>query len=163
LVTSDGGFARFVRTRVVPQVLPRIFSVAAMRRFMFRTISQTAIQYRDCTLSSGSAGAVQSGDRLPWIRLGEDSAAADNFAPLRSLDWQVHVYGEAKPAVEELCQAHALALHAYPWRDTMRAAGIARNATYLIRPDGYVGFADSGANAEALQQYVAKWVLAARP
>ena len=32
--------------------------------------------------------------------------------------------------------------------------GFVRDAVYLIRPDGYVGFADRGANAANLQQYL---------
>jgi hypothetical protein len=36
----------------------------------------------------------------------------------------------------------------------MRFAGFVRNAVYLIRPDGYVGFADRDANATNLQQYL---------
>ena len=34
---------------------------------MFRTISQTAVNYRGSSLSEGRAGAVHGGDRLPWV------------------------------------------------------------------------------------------------
>ena len=80
---------------------------------MFRTISQTAIECRHSALSSGAAGNIKSGDRLPWVRLGEDAAGADDFAPLNALDWQVHVYGKVSPAVAALCKARALALHVF--------------------------------------------------
>jgi hypothetical protein len=36
----------------------------------------------------------------------------------------------------------------------MHAAGFVRNAVYLIRPDGYVGFADRDADGADLQQYL---------
>ncbi|MEP6655623.1 MAG: FAD-dependent monooxygenase [Betaproteobacteria bacterium] len=91
MVTSDGTTARWIRTRIVPYLMPLVFSVRAMRRFMFRAISQTAIEYRRSALSCGSAGSIKAGDRLPWVRLGEGATAADNFAPLKALDWQVHV------------------------------------------------------------------------
>jgi 2-polyprenyl-6-methoxyphenol hydroxylase-like FAD-dependent oxidoreductase len=162
MVTSDGRVARWIRTRVVPRVLPVLFSSNAVRRFMFRTISQTAIEYRHSALSSGAAGAVKAGDRLPWVRLGEDAAAGDNFAPLRALDWQVHVYGDASPTLAALCKARGLALQAFAWRDGMGAAGLARGAAYVIRPDGYVGCADAGASAETLERYLAEWVLRPR-
>ena len=36
----------------------------------------------------------------------------------------------------------------------MASAGFVRGAVYLIRPDGYVGFADRDANVAKLQQYL---------
>ncbi len=157
IVTSDGPIARFVRLRVVPRVLPRLFTIDTVRRFMFRTVSQTAIEYRKSSLSAGRAGQVHGGDRLPWVPL--DRAAAtgagrDNFAPLRSLDWQVHVYGSATPAISALCGATGFPLHVFAWQDAMRASGLARDAVYLIRPDGYVGFVDRAASEAKLRQYL---------
>ena len=165
LVTSTGALAAFVRLRVVPIILPVLFAIDAMRRFMFRTVSQIAIEYRDSALSSGAAGEVRAGDRLPWVKLDEvggDSAAGDNFAPLAAMDWQLHVYGETSPAITELCRARGLAVHAFAWRHAMQAAGLARNAAYLIRPDGYIGFADAAGDAEILERYVDAWQLRGR-
>ena len=69
-VTSPSAMARLVRLHIVPLVLPLAFAFQAMRRFMFRTISQTGVNYRDSSLSEGRAGAVTTGgDRLP---LGKD-------------------------------------------------------------------------------------------
>ena len=165
LVTSAGPLATFVRLHIVPLVLPRLFATNAVRRFMFRTVSQTAINYRDSALSSGAAGKVNAGDRLPWVKLDgarNGSTASDNFAPLAAMDWQVHVYGEPTPAIAELCQERGLALHAFAWRDAMEAAGLARDAPYLVRPDGYVGFADTAASAEKLRRYLDAWQLRGR-
>jgi hypothetical protein len=44
----------------------------------------------------------------------------------------------------------------------MHSAGLVRNAVYLIRPDGYVGFADRGANAARLRQYLIDWQIRPR-
>jgi 2-polyprenyl-6-methoxyphenol hydroxylase-like FAD-dependent oxidoreductase len=155
LVISDGRLARFVRLHVVPRVLPVLFSTNVTRRFMFRTVSQTAIEYRRSNLSAGVAGKIRGGDRLPWIKLGPSPAGhADNFAPLVSLDWQLHVYGDVAPAISGVCKAMRLPLHSFPWQQAMHSAGFVRGAVYLIRPDGYVGFADRDANAAKLQQYL---------
>jgi hypothetical protein len=155
LVISDGRLARFVRLHVVPRVLPVLFSKNVTRRFMFRTVSQTAIEYRRSNLSAGVAGKIRGGDRLPWIKLGPSPAGhADNFSPLVSLDWQLHVYGDVAPAISGVCKAMRLPLHSFPWQQAMHSAGFVRGAVYLIRPDGYVGFADRDANAAKLQQYL---------
>jgi hypothetical protein len=155
LVISDGYLARFVRLHIVSRVLPVLFTLNAMRRFMFRTVSQTAINYRHSSLSGGHEGKIRGGDRLPWVTLDPSAAGGGgNFAPLSSLDWQVHVYGDAAPAISEACRTRGLPLHAFPWHEAMRSAGFVRDAVYLIRPDGYVGFADRNANAATLQQYL---------
>ena len=78
----------------------------------------------------------------------------DNFAPLASLDWQVHVYGEPTPDVAAMCRARRLALHVFPWRTEMDRTGLVRNAVYLVRPDGYVALADPDARPVTLQTYL---------
>ena len=78
-VTTQGGVARCVRTRLVPLLAPLLFRLAPVRRFLFRTVSQTGIQYRKSPLSEGAAGSVRGGDRLPWVETGPNE---DNFAPL---------------------------------------------------------------------------------
>src|SRR6185503_8657570 len=98
VVTSRGPIARFVRTTLAPVLIPRLFRSSAVRRLMFRTVSQTGVRYRDSPLSEGRAGRVHGGDRLPWVE------AADTFAPLTSLAWQVHVYGAATPEVQTTCR-----------------------------------------------------------
>jgi hypothetical protein len=146
--------ARFVRLRVVPLLMPSIFAVPAMRRVMFRTVSQTAVSYRNSSLSQGRAGAVHGGDRLPWVKMDWNEQYRDNFAPLNSLDWQMHVYGEATPQMRALCDERRLPLHVFPWRREMWRARLRRNAAYLVRPDGYVALADITGSAGKLAAYL---------
>jgi hypothetical protein len=155
IVTSDGPVARFVRVHIVPRLLPALFQSNSFRRFMFRTISQTAVNYRGSSLSEGIAGRVRGGDRLPWIEFdGTADRRTDNFMPLNSLDWQVHVYGEPRPGISELCQRWGLPSHVFPWQPVMQRAGLRRNAVYLVRPDGHVALADPDASASRLEAYL---------
>lgn len=156
-VTSRGTMARLVRLRLVPLVIPRLFSVRAIRRFLFRTVSQIMVNYRGGTLSEGRAGTVHGGDRLPWVA--ESGIEGDNFRPLGSLDWQVHVYGEATEEVRSVCEARKLALHVFPWRREMGRAGLRRNAVYVVRPDGYVGLASAEGSAAAVARYLGPGLL----
>src|SRR5262245_57566404 len=118
-VTSATAIARALRLRVVPLLLPALFELEAFRRLAFRTVSQTAINYRECALSEGCAGHVRGGDRLPWVAFDPDHGGPDNFAPLTSLEWQVHVYGSVVPAIRALCADHHLALHGFTWQPPM--------------------------------------------
>jgi len=164
LVTRRGGVARFVRTRIIPIVVPIAFRIWAMRQLLFRTVSQTTVNYREGTLSEGMAGRVRGGDRLPWADLG---SGTDNFAPLTSVEWQVHVYGgagsgrreaeggkgEEGRGLRETCAELRLPLHVFGWEPMMGRGGLQKGAAYLVRPDGYVALADPSADPQRLRQY----------
>lgn len=153
--TREGSFARAFRLQIVPRIVPWLLDRAPVRRLLFRTVSQILVRYRHGTLSEGSAGAVHGGDRLPWV------PGLDNFAPLTSLDWQVHVYGDVAPELAERCAARALPLHRFEWGPETARVGLRRSAMYLLRPDGYVALADPDASAERLERYLATWKRAA--
>jgi 2-polyprenyl-6-methoxyphenol hydroxylase-like FAD-dependent oxidoreductase len=152
-IVNDGVIARYVRARLVPLLLPRLFDIGAWRRLMFLTISQTNVNYRGCALGMGSAGRVRGGDRLPWVRF-EDGT--DNFASLRSLDWQAHVHGEASREIERACTQASLDLRTFHWSKAAGEAGLARGAFYLVRPDGYVALAAADGIPGALEDYQAR-------
>jgi 2-polyprenyl-6-methoxyphenol hydroxylase-like FAD-dependent oxidoreductase len=155
-INNDGALARLVRVRLVPLLLPALFRLHALRRLMFKTVSQTNVHYRASPLSTGAAGRVSAGDRLPWLRQPDGT---DNFAALRDLSWQAHVYGDASDEIARACREAALELHRFSWSEAAHAAGLARGALYLIRPDGYVGLAAAGDAAAKLRDYQARWHL----
>ena len=153
-VTSDTTFARFVRTKVIPAVVPALLRLPAMRRFAFRTVSQIAVNYRDSPLSRGTAGRLRGGDRLPWVMI--KRGESHNFVALTSMDWQIHVYGDPAPGLRALADGRKIPLHVFPWEAGMKRAGFERNAAYLIRPDGYIGLADRGGSASAIDAYLSE-------
>ena len=154
-VTSPGTIARRLRLDIVPRLLPLLLKLSAARRFVFRNISQTAVNYRGSSLSEGHVRAVRGGDRLPWVQTGNGSNdGLDNFTPLNSIDWQVHVYGAAASQLQATCSARNLALHVFQWSPAADGAGLQRNAVYLVRPDGYVALADANGGATAITSYL---------
>jgi len=119
-------------------------------QMLFRTISQTRITYRDTPISEGRAGDSRGDDRLPWVE------GLANFAPLSESCWQVHIYGAADPALVAAAREHGIKVFefAYPTDDS--DAGLARNAAYLVRPDGHVGLAMPTQDADALPDYLVR-------
>ena len=150
VVTKRSSLARLVRRRIVPLVAPLVFRTRTLRRLLFTTVSQTLVSYRGSSLSAGAAGGVRGGDRLPWVKLG---SGEDNFAPLTSLTWQVHVYGDVKQDVRDACAALLVPLHVFRWKSGMQRTGLQNAALYLVRPDGYVALAEPSADPEQLRQY----------
>lgn len=147
VATAEGKIADLIRTRLAPLVIPTVTKVGVAREWLFRTVSQLMINYRDSELSTGRAGEVHGGDRLPWVK------SADNFGPLCEPVWQVHVYGTASAELTSWCARRHLPLHVFEWSDAHGAVGFARNALYLIRPDTYVALAEVSGAPEAIEVY----------
>ena len=149
LATAEGKLASIIRTRIVPVVLPALAKFEAFRKFMFRTVSQVTINYRQSFLSEGEAGAIHGGDRLPWVV----TEGIDNYDPLVAMTWQVHLYGTACPELTRWCREHDLPLHVFAWRAKYGEAGFAQHALYLLRPDTYIALADGSGAVDVLQRY----------
>ena len=109
------------------------------------------MNYRGKVLSAGTAGRIHGGDRLPWVPID----GKDNFESLAAMTWQVHVYGSATAELAAWCASHDVPLHVFGWRSEHEAAGLSRDATYLLRPDSYVALADASSGPDALDRYCA--------
>jgi 2-polyprenyl-6-methoxyphenol hydroxylase-like FAD-dependent oxidoreductase len=151
LATAEGRTADFIRTRIVPLVVPALFKLELAREYLFSAVSQIVIAYRDSALSAGKAGAIHGGDRVPWAK----AANGDNFDTLTTTDWQLHVYGTLGARLSEWC-ASRVAVHEFSWEAAHEAAGFSRDAMYLIRPDGYVALAASEQDPTLLERYLAE-------
>src|SRR6266550_2810536 len=151
-VTAEGWIADILRTRVAPVLFPRVISFEVVREYIFRTVSQITLNYRGCPLSAGSAGHVHGGDRLPWVSID----GRDNFATLTVMTWQIHVYGTASAELAAWCADHEVPLHVFDWRSEHEAAGLARDALYLLRPDTYVALADLSGAPGIIDRYCAE-------
>jgi 2-polyprenyl-6-methoxyphenol hydroxylase-like FAD-dependent oxidoreductase len=154
-LVGEGAAGQFTRKIVAPLVFGVLTRFSLGRHAIFRTISQTRIHYSDSPLSQGVAGDVHGGDRLPWT----DADASDNFEPLRSLDWQAHVYGEAHKDLGTACRQLRLPLHVFPWSESAKNAGLKRDALYVVRPDGYVALASSEQSVTKLRTFIEQFQL----
>lgn len=148
-ITADGRLANLLRTRLAPVLLSRLTALGKARSFLFRTVSQIGLNYRLMPLSFGSAGHVHGGDRMPWVH----DLEGDNFVPLANPCWQVQVYGLASKELVGWCAARHIPLQVFAWSPTHEAAGLARNAVYLLRPDSYVALAEASSSTAALERY----------
>jgi 2-polyprenyl-6-methoxyphenol hydroxylase-like FAD-dependent oxidoreductase len=154
LMTGSGLTNTLFRETVMPHLAPFALGFSGVRTAAYRLVSQTRISYHESALSDGTAGEIHGGDRLPWVPLANDT---DNFAPLASMDWQIHIYGNAEQVLQTAAQTANLPLHQFAWTDGMEKTGLKRDALYLIRPDGYVALADTGQDLEKLQVYLDKF------
>ncbi|EAW12155.1 putative FAD binding monooxygenase [Aspergillus clavatus NRRL 1] len=151
-LVSKGYVAGFLRTWFVPTIMPYLTRLTAVRHRIFQGVSQILVNYRESALSAGTAGSVQGGDRMPWAPVGD----LDNFDSLKEITWQVHVYGAAKPELEEWCRAKGIPLHGFPWDAKYQGVGLGQDAAYLIRPDTYIAVAEPSGLPENFDKYLAE-------
>jgi 2-polyprenyl-6-methoxyphenol hydroxylase-like FAD-dependent oxidoreductase len=156
-ITSRSLLIGLFRRYAMPKILNIALHTSIGSRAFFGLISQAAIQYRAGPISSGTAGKVSGGDRLPYV----PTPGSDNFEPLRSLDWQVHVYGEVNAEFRAMLASTGIPVHAFAWSESAGKAGLERDAAYLVRPDGHVALASPVQEAAGFQRYLAG--LAIRP
>jgi 2-polyprenyl-6-methoxyphenol hydroxylase-like FAD-dependent oxidoreductase len=141
-VNKRSFLATVIRTRLVPLILPKLFQRPAIRSAAFRLVSQTRISYPKSTLSTGAVGHLHSGDRLPWLK------EQDNYAPLTTLDWQLHCYGP----IPAWCRN--IPLHQFAPGGPIKSGTLC-----LIRPDGYIGWIGNTEDHTGLTAYTSKWDL----
>ena len=130
---AAGALARCVRTRAsFPRLLPRL--VALRRRSGAFAVPHALADRDQLPRQPPQRGARRARARRRPAALGARGADGDNFAPLASLDWQVHVYGraDAEPAARRAREAGARTSSRGGRRPPR--AGLARDALYLVRP-----------------------------
>ena len=149
VATGSSQLARFVRMQVFPRAAALAVRIMPVRRLMFRTISQIAIAYTKSPLSAGVAGRIKGGDRMPWI----ETASGDNFEGLDPRSWHVLVYGEVRRTLADWCALSGVAVHSHRWSASAQAAGVRRDAAYLLRPDGYVALSVAGGSDRPIARY----------
>jgi 2-polyprenyl-6-methoxyphenol hydroxylase-like FAD-dependent oxidoreductase len=151
-VVGTGVTSKFFRRFFAPDVAPLLLRLKAVRRAQFRLVSQIRIEYRSSPMSQGEAGSLHGGDRLPWL------PGQDNFKPLETLNWQLHLCGTPSDALREFAAQRALPLHSFAFDDAAKSAGFVPGAAYLVRPDGYVALAQPDQNTQTLNQFLSKWL-----
>jgi 2-polyprenyl-6-methoxyphenol hydroxylase-like FAD-dependent oxidoreductase len=152
-IVQENIAGEIVRTILFPYLLPFLLGFSAVRRAQFRLVSQTRINYRQSPLSEGSTGDVEGGDRLPWM----GTSDGGNFEPLKSLDWQIHIYGNASTDLRRFARERGLVTHEFPWSEAAYQAGFERDSLYLVRPDGHVALAENKQHIEKLGSYLSRF------
>ncbi|MBX3390689.1 MAG: FAD-dependent monooxygenase [Phycisphaeraceae bacterium] len=153
-VVGPGVGPGFVRSVLFPFVFPLLLKSRAIRRAQFRLVSQVRIQYHSSALSRGKSGKLKGGDRLPWL------LTHDNFAPLRSLDWQLHAFGSQSENTPRFAKTHNLAYSHFPFDSHAADAGFSPTELYLVRPDGHIGLIAS--EEMEVHNYLRHWNIRAR-
>jgi hypothetical protein len=166
LVVSDRWIAGLFRTRILARIAAFAMRFKRVQTLAFRTISQTAIAYRESPLSKILPGlpdgAPRAGDRFPWLRLRfqANGPVEDLFQKLDDTRYNLIVIEQPAPPGEALGLGDLLRVHVIP-DEANNAQELARvrisgQAFYLLRPDGHVGLAGVRPEPGAVTRYLSE-------
>lgn len=159
LISGPGIGRRIARTILFLYVIPRLLRFSATRKIVFRRISQAFVSYGASRLSQGSVGEIKGGDRLPWVVFDD---GVDNYMPLQSFEWQIHVYGGAEESLRDAAKAADVTLYEFECTARVEKAGFRRNACYLVRPDGYIATAETDPHGKTLSALLSRFKVSTR-
>jgi 2-polyprenyl-6-methoxyphenol hydroxylase-like FAD-dependent oxidoreductase len=184
MLTDLVGSSHPVVRRLISQLGPWVGAAGKVQELVPFRISQLALGYRGSPLSAhhGRAGRLHAGDRLPDLLVrcrtahGEGWREKPVFAIVDPYFTLLVVQPDADGAAGvDWCEA------VRPWEPVIRVVGIAppsgeaararfhaafgrSRAVFLVRPDGYVGFAGGKhASARHLASYCRRWLTVREP
>jgi len=154
----------FLRMHVLPPIAEHIFSLEAVRRYAFPTISQIGINYRHSSLSNHAGDEnfeVKAGDRMTYFlvdgknifdRLQEAKfhflAFSAQPADLNSLREEIE--GQYAPLMD---------FNAIPMSHEVKEIfGTEKDFSILLRPDNHVGTISSDISSNRTGEYLAKFI-----
>src|SRR5215831_18976786 len=154
----------FLRLHVLPPIAKHIFSLDAVRRYAFPTISQIGINYRHSSLSNHAGDEnfeIKAGDRMSYFlidgknvfdRLKEAkfhflafSAQPADFASLRE---------EIEGQYTRLMDFNAIPMS----HEVKEIFGTEKDFSILLRPDNHVGTISSDVSSNRTREYFAKFI-----
>jgi 2-polyprenyl-6-methoxyphenol hydroxylase-like FAD-dependent oxidoreductase len=154
----------FLRMHVLPPIAEHIFSLDAVRRYAFPTISQIGINYRHSSLSNHAGDEnfeVKAGDRMPYFLIDGKNI----FDRLKEAKFHFLAF-LAQPADlnslrEEMEGKYAplMDFNAIPMsREVKEIFGTKKDFSMLLRPDNHVGTISSDVSSNRTKEYLAKFI-----
>ena len=180
VVAGGGTIPRLLR-RLAPAAGVRALSLPILGKRIARFVSQTAIRYRASALSTegptaGRLGrrAPRAGDRMPDVDLGAGGRLSEQLrAPghlLLLFDGEAGGFMRLADLADEVAARYGTLVCpkivvTQPTQHTRvlvdwtgeahRRFGATKGGTYLIRPDGYIGWRDAACDAGELRRVLA--------
>lgn len=145
---SAGHPASGLLRQLLPLAVGRVLGASGpLAELAFGTLAQLRLSYPRSPLSVGRAGRVRGGQRLPYV------PGSGNFEALRQPGAALHIYGVPTPAaVAWTARREDVALRVFAYSRAARRTGLAEDAAYLVRPDGYVSAAQTVFDGSALDE-----------
>lgn len=176
VTVSQSVFFKMMRMYVAPRLLSVLLKVKALEKLIFKTVSQIGISYSETVLThkrvknSFLSHAPQTGDRIPYVEFLNEIYNPVNIhkhVDGRSLHLLIFLgnQDEISDDLKKLVQRYTgtITFEVVPFtanfRKLYQAFGLTAAGLYLIRPDLYIAYRSSTMEAEALEEFLMKFLL----
>jgi 2-polyprenyl-6-methoxyphenol hydroxylase-like FAD-dependent oxidoreductase len=162
LVASPDPLLVLARLYVFPYIANLLFSVDAVKRFVFPRLSQIAINYRRMSLSEGRGTfSVKAGDRMPWFEVDDVSIYDRLCEPVFHLVLFLDGKSEIPPLPGDLMkswhgQIDTTVLDITP--DISKIFGTTNSFFLILRPDNYIGLISGEFSPDLVGKYLSKFI-----
>lgn len=164
-IISTNPIIQFFRLNILPSALKFATSFERTRKLAFRTVSQTAVNYRKYTLSrnyqdaSFTKKAPKAGDRFPYF----PTITGTTFNWLKGTSFQVIYFytikdNSAIQQLENYFNLSKLAIQLHQITKNKDASifdhlGIQKEGLFIVRPDMYIGYRSGSVDLEDIEIY----------
>jgi hypothetical protein len=144
-MSTDSFWYRLFRLRLVPFFAPLITRTHAVRKLLFRYISQIQVNYISSSLVRGKAGKISAGLRLPYFKVTQKGQPTSTYQIVNKLSapFKVMCYDLPTDEFKNLDAGlfDVIAIDVNPGNDTaVKVAGLPTKFAMVVRPDNYIGY-----------------------
>ncbi len=159
VVVGNHWYVRFLRDALIPAAAKIIAHFDAAKEFIFPTISQIGINYRESSLSRNavnSSFSVKAGDRMPYFLID----GANVFARLNASKFHLVIFSDGSENYDKF-QADIknrfddrLDINLIPLiPKAAEIFGAEKSFFVLLRPDNYIGLISDKISAAEIKRY----------
>ena len=160
LAAGPNPITALLRIFVFPYIANLAFRIDAIKRFVFRRVSQIGINYRGLSLSKGRGDLkVKAGDRMPWFEV--DGASI--YDRIRKPRFHLIVFCNDPAAAfgEDVLGSLGAIVDTTAVQITTqisRIFGTDNPFLVLLRPDNYIGLTSHEVSPEIVEDYMRSFI-----
>lgn len=157
IATNTNAFVNILRLHFMPFLLRMLLKRKKIRRFIFKTISQTGYHYTGKSLSTGKAGKIAAGMRLPFVLLYENGLQKNiqKFIDGNRFTLLLFNINFSSSKLYDFITLKLITLNTENI-SRLKTSGFPERFICLVRPDGYIGYISTNADAKSLDAYLQK-------
>jgi len=172
MLTNEGFINKTLRNYLFPFIIKTFFSIVEKRnlisRYIFKSVSQTGIHYRESTLSYNPSIIffpsfnLRPGDRLPFVQIHENGSKVNLQEKVKATTFHLYIFSENLPSesninkLEKYCNSltFEIILKTGLNKSLFNSLGIKKKGFLLVRPDLYIAFQTYTLNFKQLEKYL---------
>ena len=158
MMSENSAFTILLRMYIVPTVMPLLMKLKYFRRILFLLVSQTEINYKNSSLSTGKAGKIKAGLRFPYVKLFINNEIVSGFQFIRSnatRPFLLLCYNMSQQVANgsELLKEIYIEKNNFN-TEAFKKANFSSSFCCLLRPDNYIGYIAETFNPVEFNDYI---------